>query len=236
MANRFLGTGAIVLLGAFGFVLPGNALSLDLGGDGCFIGGDCSGFFEGGRYSATVTNPSSNSIFPMGSNEDFITGDTANGDGTTVVFTLTPDDGFFFRKLSLKNPETFAGFIDVDDSWNVTLGGASWTGTSINDGNIAGNFVGETASWTGVNPLATVFSVDANWEIESNASGSTPITLEINYNNLNTEIADADAFRIHVVATPEPLTILGASTAIGFGAFFRRKMPSGKSMTRSRSI
>ena len=224
MTNKLLGAGAISVLGAVSFALPGNAFSLDLGGDDCFTGGGCSGSFEGGTYTASVTNPSGNPILPFGSNEDLITGDIPNSDGTTVLFTFTPNAGLFFDKLSLKSPETFTGFVDEDDSWSATLGGASWTGTISNDGNIAGNFVGATASWTGTNPLATVRSADANWEIGSDASGSAPITLEITYNDLNLDANNADALRIHVVATPEPLTILGASTAIGFGAFFKRKM------------
>jgi hypothetical protein len=50
-------------------------------------------------------------------------------------------------------------------------------------------------------------------------------TLNLSFNVWKTGY---DELRVVTAATPEPLTILGASTAIGFGIFFKRKLSKGK--------
>lgn len=51
-------------------------------------------------------------------------------------------------------------------------------------------------------------------------------TLNLSFNVWETGY---DELRIITAATPEPLTILGASTALGFGIFFKRKLSQKKS-------
>jgi hypothetical protein len=48
--------------------------------------------------------------------------------------------------------------------------------------------------------------------------------------NLSFNVRDMgyDELRVVTAATPEPLTILGASTALGFGVFFKRKLKQDK--------
>ncbi|MCU0533582.1 MAG: PEP-CTERM sorting domain-containing protein [Hydrococcus sp. Prado102] len=50
-------------------------------------------------------------------------------------------------------------------------------------------------------------------------------TLDLSFNIWQTGY---DELRVVTAATPEPLTILGASTALGFGVFFKRKLAKEK--------
>ena len=225
MKKAFLSAGLLSAVGVMGFSLPGHTSVLNLGNDGCFINDGCSGSFTGGTYTAEVIEASAIPGIPSGADQDLVTGETPDGGTTTVKFTFTPIAGVAIAKLELFNPATFTGFVDFEDSWTATLTGAIWDSTS-GDGNttVPGAATGGTSiSWTGTQDLATVRSADATWLIEAGGFTAGSVMLELTYENLNADFNNADALRIHV-ATPEPLTILGASTAIGFGAFFKRKM------------
>lgn len=55
------------------------------------------------------------------------------------------------------------------------------------------------------------------------SGGGKTLNLSFNVRSLG-----FDELRVVTAATPEPLTILGASTAIGFGVFFKRKLKQDK--------
>jgi hypothetical protein len=64
-------------------------------------------------------------------------------------------------------------------------------------------------------------------------STSTPISI-VGISTANTFYIGLDNVSVEVV--PEPLTILGSATALGFGAFFKRKLAQGKKSNQGISI
>jgi hypothetical protein len=73
-----------------------------------------------------------------------------------------------------------------------------------------------------------------NFSFDFTATGtSTPISI-VGISTANRYHIGLD--NVSVEAVPEPLTILGSATALGFGAFFKRKLAQGKKSNQGISI
>ena len=134
------------------------------------------------------------------------------------AFTASSGTGSFTIDDSLLAPDVFTDDLNDLQDFSATFTdlAATPTTTSFALSDLSGWLFETDAS-------ANIFDVNFFMEGSTNADGYgiegvEVLFLEL-YGNGQTTLYDTT-----VAAVPEPLTILGTATAIGFGAFFKRKL------------
>jgi hypothetical protein len=172
--------------------------------------------------------------------------------GQDIVFTGTGFSGYSYNDYGLNNNGTWTsgrnGYIFSSDntggSMTLTFKGGlvSAVGGLINYAILSSNGIGSNATIEALSASGTVLE---SYNISSLAPISTPSQTNAGaFRGIQRSSADIAAFRLSnsfIVlddltfspvtsssAVPEPLTILGAVTAAGFGAGFKRKLAKSK--------
>ncbi|NJK48974.1 PEP-CTERM sorting domain-containing protein [Candidatus Gracilibacteria bacterium] len=161
-------------------------------------------------------------VFEESSNIVFSNDDIALDAGTIASDTLVDSYNIYFHPESNSSSwKTASGSITFDSE----ILGLIWSKSNLEASDTSlgtsGTPYAQIGDWRGLeeknNPDLSGLS---NFIV--NGGGKT---LNLSFNVRETGY---DELRVITAATPEPLTILGASTAIGFGVFFKRKLAKGK--------
>lgn len=169
-----------------------------------------------------------------------------------ITFASTGADPTPNLGVTLLPPATTGAFGDYRDNWQADLMGATWSLSDPGPQDLSQQYPlasfpaptsvfptplgtilpapvagGSSISWSHPYSLSTKRARVMDWSLVSSGPvsmltltyfSSVPLSeTTANFNN-------ADALRIDVTPVPEPLTVLGAGTAVGFGAFFKRRL------------
>lgn len=159
----------------------------------------------GGDREIGINNPSNNSLPVAQGQRVYTSGEsvpfTLAYSGTTVDYTL--------GSQTLTSSQ-FDGRVDTIYIRNRSQGDASIALTDLSVDNVSG--AGLTTSGD-----------DVGYAVISGISEPFTLTGNLTLSDFGSLDGSAVASQIKVGAVPEPLTILGAGTALGFGVFFKRK-------------
>ena len=155
----------------------------------------------------------------------FSSPDTTSPGSTVTSFRLTSAGTGTTNTINL----AAIGVTPAEASSVTAQGTIDYTGSanaSLIANLLANNVVVQSftlASGTTVIPPGTPFSIDFSSGVQANFNQD----LEIEFIGTGTTITAGHRFS--VTAVPEPLTMLGAATAVGFGTAFKRKLNASKS-------
>jgi hypothetical protein len=158
-------------------------------------------------------------IFEESNKVAFSESDIALNAGTITPGTLVNSFNIYLHTESNSSTwKTASGSITFDRP----ILGLIWSGKNLDQSDASfgasGTPYAQIGDWRGLegNDVST-FS-----DFFFNGNGNT---LNLTF---NVSSQGYDELRVLTAATPEPLTILGASTALGFGIFFRKKLAKKK--------
>ena len=151
----------------------------------------------------------------------------------SIKITFTPDQGLMqLPQVRISNPMAGGTGIPLnssEDQWTVDSTGGSLT--SYASSNVGSNvnvtdLMGEDIGWT-YNNTSGISALDPTMTYSFTSDGTVSM-LELTHTSLN-DAGNASALKIETMGVeptpmPEPLTILGSATAIGFGAFFKKNI------------
>ena len=178
-------------------------------------------YFDGttelGTFDVNLVDKNSiRETYPRGNDAgDFITVNQASGGYTEVqvIFNGIAPLVKITEQSTLTNIQS--GF---PDQWTLDAASGSWTVDDPGDIDISATVGGNTVEWT--YPKDNIIGNQLDWSISSTQTMSS---LNIRFEHIGGAGINGNAINVST-AVPEPLTILGAGAALGFGASFKRKL------------